>query len=169
MVTVRAARTTDVFRLTEMLCDQQAASRYAGLVNVDDKYTRAMLARMIQRHAGQFDGGTLVNVVENREGVIEAFCVGALSRVYLIGDKLVAQDIFLCSDKAASERAALKLLALYVQWAAGNPNVFEINLSHTDALPTGERMGPIYERIGFQRCGAIYRRDARPVAEQEAA
>ena len=166
---IRPARTTDVFRLVELLHDQHAASRYAGWVNVDDKHARSMLARAVQRHGGQFDGSTLVNVVEDAKEVIQAFCVGALSRVYLIGDKLVAQDIFLCAGAAAPKRVAMQLLSLYVDWAGSNPNVFEINLSHTDALPTGERMGPIYEHMGFTRCGAIYRRDARPSDEREAA
>lgn len=164
--TIRPARSVDVFALVALLHHQHARSRYAGQVSIDDKYARSLLAQAIQRNGGTHDGGSLVNVVETGEGVISGFCVGVLDRVYHIGDRLVAQDMFLVAADEAPPLTAVRLLKRYVEWAASNPAVFEIHLSHTDALPEGERIGALYERMGFTRCGALYRRGT--MAREEA-
>lgn len=155
---MRRARTTDVFAIVDLLVEQQARSRYAGAVSVDEPYTRKLLAQAIQRNGGRTDGATLVNVIENDDGAIEAFMLGVLNRVYLIGDKLCAQDTHLVAREGAPLLASRRLMSAYVQWASANPNVHEIYLSHTDALPEGQRMGEIYSKMGFQLCGGIYRR-----------
>ena len=164
---IRPARSVDVFALVEMLEEQHARSRYVGQVGIDAKYARSLLAQAIQRHGGTHAGGALVNVITQTGGeVICGFCVGVLDRVYQIGDRLVAQDAFLVVRNGAPPLASAKLLSHYIQWAASNPAVFEITLSHTDALPEGERIGALYERLGFQKCGALYRRDN--IARKEA-
>ncbi|WP_157784792.1 hypothetical protein [Sphingobium xenophagum] len=163
---IRPARSVDVFALVEMLEEQHARSRYAGRVAIDAKYARSLLAQAIQRHGGTHAGGALVNVLQDGREVIQAFCVGVLDRVYQIGDRLVAQDAFLVAREGAPPLASIKLLSRYIQWAATNPAVFEITLSHTDAMPEGERIGALYERLGFQKCGALYRRDN--IARKEA-
>lgn len=155
---MRLARTTDVFGMVDLLVEQHARSIYFGSVKVDPVFARRLLAQAIQRNGGKTDGSTFVAVIDNEAGEIEAFIVGVLSRVYHIGNKLCAQDMFLVATDGAPPLASRRLLAAYIEWARGNPGVHEINLSHTDALPEGERMGPLYERMGFQRCGGIYRR-----------
>lgn len=169
-MTMRPARMIEAFTLVELLKEQHARSRYVGVTDIDATFARRLLSQAIQRHGGTNDGGTLVNVIEDSEGGIVAFMVGVLSRVYHIGTALCAQDMFLVAGEGAPPLAAPKLLSAYVQWASSNPRVLEINLSHTDALPEGERMGPLYERIGFTRCGGIYRRDtpAHSIKEQAA-
>ncbi len=169
MSTIRPAHTTDVFAMVALLRDQYARSRYVGRVNIDDKYARSLLAQMIQRHGGTHAGATLVNVVETGEGVICGFCAGLLDRVHMIGDRLVAQDIFLVIDEASGSRGSMRLLSQYFQWAEAIPAVLEITLSHTDAIPDGERVGQFYERLGFVRCGALYRRDTAKRGEALAA
>lgn len=166
---IRPARTTDVFDMVALLRVQYERSRYAGRVNLDDKYARSLLAQMIQRHGGGHCGATLVNVVENREGVIKGFCAGLLDRVHMIGDRLVAQDVFLVVDEHAPPLASMRLLSQYFQWADTNPAVLEITLSHTDAIPDSERIGHFYERLGFIQCGALYRRDTSAREEAQAA
>jgi GNAT superfamily N-acetyltransferase len=156
-VKLRPARTVDAFALAAMLERQHARSRFQSLCQVDAPYTRKLMAQAIQRHAGTNDGATLVNVVE-ANGEIAAFCVGILTRVYHIGTALAAQDMFLVSDADAPALAPRRLLAAFLTWAQTNPRVVEVNLSHTDALPEGDRMGRVYERMGFERCGGIYRR-----------
>jgi len=155
---VRRARTTDVFGMVGLLVEQQARSRYAGEVEVDEPYTRKLLAQAIQRNGGQTDGSSLVNVIEDDDGQIEAFMVGVLNRVYFIGNRLCAQDMFLVARDGASILASRRLMAAYIEWATSNPNVHEIFLSHTDALPEGDRMASIYSKMGFQLCGGIFRR-----------
>lgn len=160
---IRAARHVDVWQLVDLLVAAQARSIYAGRCDVDQLVARKTLAAMIQRHGGTHEGGTCVFVAENDKQEVCGFCVGALDRVYHIGDKLVAQDVFLVVEPIAPRGARNALIDAYVEWAAGNPAVIEINLSWTDVVPgTGERMGAVYQRKGFTRCGAIYRRDTAP-------
>lgn len=158
---------TDTIRLAELLEDQHPRSRYAGAVEVDVAHTRRMLAQAIQRNGHTHDGGALVMVIEDEAGVVVAFIVGVLSRVYHIGTMLCAQDMFLVAAESAPPLSAMRLLSAFIGWAERNPRVLEIQLSHTDVLPEGERMAPIYERMGFTRCGAIFRRD-NPNFQQKA-
>lgn len=155
---MRRARTTDVFGMVGLLVEQQARSRYAGEVEVDEPYTRKLLAQAIQRNGGQTDGSSLVNVIEDDDGQIEAFMVGVIQRVYFIGTQLCAQDMFLVAKDGASPMTSRRLMSAYITWASANPNVHEIFLSHTDALPEGDRMASIYSKMGFQLCGGIFRR-----------
>lgn len=166
---MRRARTTDVFGMVDLLVMQQARSRYAGAVDVDPVYARRLLAQAIQRNAGTTDGATLVNVIEDADGGIAAFIVGVLNRVYHIGTMLCAQDMFLVASDSAPALASRRLLSSYLQWAQANPAVHEINLSHTDALPEGDRMGAVYAKMGFTLCGGIYRRDNIASTERTAA
>lgn len=155
--------------MVALLVAQQARSRYAGQIDVDEVFARRLLAQAIQRNGGTTDGATLVNVIEDDAGTIQAFFVGLLDRVYHIGTKLCAHDMFLVASEAAPPLASRRLLGAYVAWASRNPLVAEINLSHTDALPEGSRMGRLYERMGFVRSGGIYRRETDAAIERTAA
>ncbi len=164
---IRPARMVDVFAIVELLTGAHSRSRYAGAVAVDEAVARKTLAQFIQRHGGAYAGASCVFVSESGEGVIHSLVVGVLDRVYFIGDQLVAQDVFLVAAPDAPARASLALIDAYLGWASANPNVYEIQLSWTDALPSGERMPAIYERRGFSMCGGIYRREN--IAEAAAA
>ena len=166
---LRPARTVDVFRLVELLVAKQAQSIYAGRCKVDQLVARQTLARMIQRHGGTHDGASCVFVVENGEEVIQAFCVGALDRVYHIGEKLVAQDVFLVADAGAPLAATLMLVDAYLGWAESCPDVLEINLSWTDVVGVSPAIEQLYARKGFTRCGAIFRRAVERESEALAA
>lgn len=166
MVVLRAARTTDVFAMAALLEQQFDRSRYAGTgVVFDGHYVRRTLAQAIQRNGHTGDGGALVNVIEKGAG-IAALCVGTLSRVYHVGDKLMAQDMFLVAAPDAPVMATRSLLRPFLAWADANPAVHEIYLSHTDVLPEGAAIEPIYRILGFQQCGAIYRRDRVPAQSE---
>jgi hypothetical protein len=154
---IRAARFADIPRLTDLLCEMHDHSKYAGVVEVSRPAAQGLLQNAIRRHDGEHDGGALV-MVDEQAGEIEGFIVGVLNRVYLIGDKLAANDLFLHTTGKAGGLSALKLLAAYVAWADRNPKVHEIKLSWTDTMPGAERIGMVYERMGFARCGAIYER-----------
>lgn len=163
---LRPARHVDAFRIVELLVAKQAQSIYAGRVAVDEPAARKLIASLIQRHGASIDGASCVFVVEDDTETVCAFIIGALSRVYLIGDKLVAQDMFLVADKGAPVAAHSKLIDAYVEWAESCPKVVEIYLSWTNAVGAGEAMGAVYERKGFTCCGAIYRRDLAEGQEQ---
>lgn len=169
-MTVRPARMSDIFPLAGLLVQSHQASRYAGHVGIDQAAARRLIAQFIQRHGGSHDGSSFVAVVEDGEGVICGFVAGALDRVYHVGDLLAANDVFLVAAPDAPATTALRLLAAYIQWAESVPDCAEIRLSWTDALPSGERMAALYERMGFRECGRIYERvAARAQTERDAA
>jgi hypothetical protein len=160
---IRAAKFADIPALSTMMLEMHAASKYAGVVDVDVQHARGMLMAMIQRHGGKHDGGTLVNVAINADGEIGGFMIGLLDRVYHIGAKLAAKDAFLYvrQQKAAGALTVSRLIDAYLAWATSNPKVHEINLSWTDTVPGAERIDALYVSKGFTRCGAIYERGAR--------
>lgn len=156
---VRAALSIDAPALVEILVERHPDTRFAGIAGVDQPYARRLLAGAIHRHGHTNEGGCWVEVAE-KAGRIEAFIFGALSRAYLVGDRLVAQDCLLVGRLGADPRALPLLLDGYVGWATGNPRVIETQLSHTDILPNSRRFAPVYTRRGFIPCGNIYRRAA---------
>lgn len=157
-MSLRPARTTDAFGMVDLLVEQHSRSRYLHAGAIDTLFARKLLAQAVQRNGGTTAGSTLVNVIEGDDGNVVAFMLGVLDRVYHIGSKLCAQDMFLVATPKVGARASSQLLAAYIDWASSNPAVHEIMLSHTDALPEGDRMGAVYERLGFERCGGIYRK-----------
>lgn len=154
---VRSPLTSEVFALCDMLVRLHPLTRFHGHVGVDEKHTRSLIAQIIQRNNGLHDGGTFIRVIENEDGRICGFVAGMLDRVYHIGDMLWAQDLFLTTEPDAPMRAPSILLDAYVDWALANPKVYEIHLSHLDALPDQDRLDKHYERRGFIHCGSVFR------------
>lgn len=152
-----------------MLVEKQTQSIYAGGCDVDEQYCRKLISAAIQRHGGKFDGATLVNVIEDDEGVVQAFLMASLTRVYGIGKLLTADTGPLVATEKAPAGAMDKLLNAYIKWARSNSKVYEIDATWTDILPTGPRMDKIFERKGFEKCGGIYRRIMAADAVKEAA
>lgn len=156
---MRPATHSDVPRLLELLLDMQRKSKFAPDIDVDVQTARALVFTAITRNGGLHQGGAFVQVVE-KDGRVEAFIVGMLDRVYHIGNRLVANDIFLYATDAAPKTAAARLFRAYVKWALGNPKVAKIMASWTDALgEDAQRIEKLYEREGFHRVGAIWERD----------
>jgi RimJ/RimL family protein N-acetyltransferase len=156
---IRPATFSEIPRLVDLLEEMCAESKYAGRVNVDRRAAGALLQQCVTRHNGKHEGGAWV-MVDDRDGIAEGFMVGLLDRVYHIGDKLSAKDIYLHATKRAGQASALRLFRSYVDWAASNPKVIEINGSWTDALPGAERIALVYQKLGFRKCGEIFERAA---------
>jgi L-amino acid N-acyltransferase YncA len=154
-MTIRPALFTDVPRLAELVGELHARSIYAGRAEFDTKAAKALMMSSIQRHGFKTDAGTLVLVTE-KAGVVEGFIIGVLSKIYQVLDKLVATDfMFYCSDRA-DPGDALKLLRRLVSWARKNPNVIEIVMALPSVVEPWQRTAPLYERVGFTRCGALF-------------
>lgn len=156
---LRPATMSDLPRLFELVTQMHLASKYADRdIGVDEPTARSILLDGVRRNGGQYIGGTLFNVFDV-DGVPEAFMLGILQRVYSIGNRMEAQDFWLFSTPKAPATAILKLADAYIKWAENNPKVAEICLSWTDALKgSGESLGRMYKRKGFERCGEIYKR-----------
>ena len=163
---IRPAKFFDTTRIVELMHEMHEASRYKDMDEVSDKVAHRLVAQCIQRHGHMHAGGALV-MVAVKDQKVEGFIVGMLDNLYHIGKHLMATDVFLFCSKKADQRDFLRLLRAYVDWAAGNPKVKEIKLSYTDAIEGAEKLVPVYEAMGFRRCGQIYERT--PEALEEAA
>tara|TARA_R110000824_G_scaffold401790_1_gene616442 strand:- start:29924 stop:30400 length:477 start_codon:yes stop_codon:yes gene_type:complete len=152
---IRTANLSDLSRVYELLLDAHNKSKYNGHVQVDEKTARALIMHCVQRQ-GLHNGSTNVSVVE-KSGKVEGFMIGILDRVYHIGDRLVANDLFLVCTKKAGITAASRLVDDYVKWAEDNPKVFETKLSWTDALGVdAAQIESLYAKKGFVKCGGIW-------------
>lgn len=165
---IRPAKFVDVPRIVELLTEMHAVSRYKDRVGVNHKVAHNLAAQCIQKHGGTHDGGSLVYVAE-RDGVVEGVMIGMLDRVYHIGDMLMANDVFLYCSPRAYPMDMPKLFDAYMQWAQENPRVYEIGASWTDVADGAERIEAMYERKGFRKAGAIWKRDVRTQVEGIAA
>ena len=165
---IRAATPADLPRVRELVHDMHAASKYFGRVDISHKALDDLLLTALGNCRRNIDGGTHFNVSE-RKGAVTGFMIGILSRVYFIGNRLVAQDMFLNVAKSGSASDVLGLIDGYVAWASANPKVMTINLSWNDTLPGAERIVHVYRRKGFLRTGGIYEMAVDRPALREAA
>lgn len=157
---IREARFGDLPRLWEVFFQMHAASIYADTVPIDEPALRSLLMDCVKRSGGQHAGSTLFLVAEKNDR-IEGFFIGILDRVYHVGKRLRANDMFLFSTKDAPPRAAAQMFERYIAWATENPKCCELLASWVDAIdPRAERIEKLYRQRGFRRCGAIWMRGA---------
>lgn len=156
-MSVRPAKFSDIPRLYALLQEGYERSKYREHGTVDEKATKALLMQTVQRHGLKTAGGTCAFVSESG-GIVDGMIVGALNRVYFIGSKLMAQDVFFYTSALANPRSAGALLDAFIAWAVANENVFEIKPSATDIIGDPRRVEKLYLRKGFRQCGAIFER-----------
>lgn len=152
---IRQARHQDIPAIIAMLHEMHLESKYAGRVAISDKAAEHLLLGAI---AAQGQNGPQAShvVIAEEDGQTVGFMVGVLDRVYHIGNKLVANDLFLYVRPGASQKHVLALIDSYVTWAAGKRAVLEIMLSWTDTLPGADRIAALYCRKGFLKIGEIF-------------
>lgn len=162
----QAKAATDIPAIEAMLRDMHAASKYAGRVDICEKTMRELLLAMIAQQGQNGAQASFVRVAEE-DGEPVGFVIGVLDRIYHIGKKLRANDVYLYVKPGAKLGHTLRLVDAYIGWALANPKVLEIVLSWTDTLPGAERIAKLYGRKGFTKCGEIYelRRDAQAMKE----
>jgi hypothetical protein len=153
---MRAARFTDAPELAKILAERQADSRYAGAVEVDEPYARKLVAAAIGRHGGQNEGACFVMVAADKDDRAQAFIFGQLVRVYAVGNKLAASDVFLIGRKGVSGFQLDRLFDAYVKWAEANPKVYEIGASHANTIAGSERFKAVFQRRGFTKVGEVF-------------
>ena len=156
---IRPAKFADIPALEKILHATHARSKYAGRSGINQKALEQMLTGLV---AGQNQNGPSATfmVVSEKQGKVVGFMAASLGRIYNIGEKLCASDLFLISE--TSNRADTnKMIDAYIEWASANPKVIEIGLSWSDTISKGELAKNLYMRRGFTLSGETYtlRRD----------
>lgn len=154
---IRPAKSVDAFAIVDVIVERHPETPYAD-VPIDEREARRLMAQSAQRHGGTNEGATFLMVNERADGVVDAFMLGILSRVYHIGTMLAASDVYLLGRRDADPRALVRLFDAYIAWAESNPRVFEIGASWADAISGNEIVTKLYERRGFELCSQTYRR-----------
>jgi hypothetical protein len=155
---IRPAKFFDIVRIIELLDEMHDVSIYRDRTEIDYKAAHRLMAQAIQRHGFTNDGGACV-IVSVRDQKVEGFFVGMLDRVYHIGTKLRANDLFFYCSPRCHPSDATNMFRTYVEWASNNPKVIEIMASWTDTLYGAERVEALYSATGFRPCGGIWSRD----------
>jgi len=141
--------------LVALLTDMYERSKYRNIVDVDWKVAKSLLLQAITRQGAKCAGGSCVFVID-RSGYIEGFIVGILDRVYHIGAKLMATDLFYYVRPSSGAHDAAKLFDAFVDWARSVPDVIEIRNGATDAIGDFRRVEKWWQRRGMKQVGVIY-------------
>lgn len=158
---IRDAKFTDIPAIVGVMQDAMARSHYAGgaMGEIDLPYTKKLLVTAIQRHGHKNGGGCWVQVAETA-GIITGFIVGTLDRVYAVGTKLMATDLFWLTSPNVEPMDSIALMRGMVAWAERCPQVVEIKCGVTITInEDAARAGAILERLGLTSYGAIYRKE----------
>jgi hypothetical protein len=163
---IRAANFADIPGIVMFLQSAYSRSHYAteGVVNIDVRETKRLLVQSIQRHSHKTGGGCWVLVSET-DGVLTGLLLGTLARVYVIGDKLMATDLFWATSPMADPRDAGNMMRSFIQWAKSCPDVVEFKCGTTAIIGSPEEGGSILKRLGFEEYGRIYRATIKEMAE----
>jgi hypothetical protein len=151
---IRKATFHDAPAIMALIRQQHERSKYAGRCRIAEPHLQHLVTAMIAQQGQIGPQGSLVLVAETT-GEPVAFIAGVLDRIYQIGAKLCAQDLFFVNE-GGSVGDTLKLLDGYIAWARDIRAVLEIRLSWTDTLPGAEQVAKLYGRKGFAKCGEIY-------------
>lgn len=159
---IRAARAVDLPGLMALLREAYARSRYKDVGEIAEKPTEQMLLALILKHGVKAIDGTLTNVIEVN-GTIVGLHFACKERIKLIGTKFFASDAFFYVQQGHGTQA-LGLLAAFFAWAEADPRVFEITPGTDDTIQDWRSATKMYNRFGFEQCGAILRRKTRIAA-----
>lgn len=157
---IRAAKAADTMAVIGLMQEAKAKSRYADIGEVDVKLAKLFLGRMVHFQGNRHAGGSLY-VVSETDGALKGFFLAHLAPVYIVGNKLEAQDLHLYMSDDADPRDFFRCIALFDEWAASNPDVIEATLSLSDFIPDpegAELIERIYARRGYERTASVHKR-----------
>ncbi len=157
-MTVRAAKFVDIPQMVLLLEEGYRRSIYAGKATFDDQEANQLIRRALPRHGHTNNGGSMVMVSESN-GMVDGLMIGLLDNVYPCLKELVATDLLFIQAEHANPRDGVLMLKNLIAWAEANPRVIEIHLGVASTVGDWERTAQLYERLGLERCGAMFRKE----------
>ena len=156
---IRDAKNVDIPAIVMLLHEGFSRSHYAGKERgeIDTVEAKRMLMQAIQRHGHKTGGGCFVQVAETN-GTVTGFILGTLARVYGIGSRLFATDMFWLASKDIHPGDPMKLMAGMIAWAKSSPDCIEIRCGTPAVILSAPGdAGVILERLGMTKYSTIYR------------
>ena len=157
---IRPAKFIDIPEIVALLHRAFLRSHYArdGVGEIDVKEAKRLLVESIRRHGLIGIGGTYVMVSETA-GMIRGLILGTLHRVYSIGNRLMATDLFWVADEDVEPADPYRLMKGMIEWASAAPAVAEIRCGTTAAIAVDPgAAGVILKRLGLVEYGNLYRK-----------
>lgn len=155
---IRPGRAADTMAVIALMEEAKETSVYAEVGEISEDAARSFLARCVHLHGNQAAGGTLY-LVSERDGRVVGFFVAVLSRVYIVGSLLAAQDVLIYMSEAAPPRDFARCVALFDLWAESNPKVIEAKLSTSDFHGhANRRLERIYEARGYEKTHMVMKK-----------
>ena len=155
---IRDANFSDIPGIVSLLRDAYQKTHYArsGVASIDEKETKRLLVQAIQRHNGVNGGACFVQVSET-DGQVRGLILGTMTRLYSIGNKLSATDLFWLASPDVFPADPAQLMRNMVAWAERAPACVEVKCGTTAIMQDPEAAGMILNRMGFEPYGRIWR------------
>lgn len=150
---IRPAKMTDILRMVDILKDAHSRSIYAGKCGVNERQAKGLLGEAVM---ASFSGAAFADVSE-RAGQVEGFLIGITAPVYLIGDRLMATDLFWIATTQVEPKDPRQLMARFIEWAKAIPDVCEIRCGTTPVIQAPEKAARMLKRLGMTEFGQFHR------------
>ena len=154
---IRPAKFVDIPEIIAMMTEAHARSKYLDVCGLDRREARSLLTNSIQRHGLKKEGGTCVFVTDQCDG----FIVGLIDRLYHVGTKLCAQQVYYYCRLSSHPQDRIGLIAEYDAWASAIPDVVVIRNDVTDFVGDVDKVEALYSKSGYRRCGVIVERSIK--------
>jgi hypothetical protein len=160
---IRVAKAADTMAVIRLMKEALSRSRYRDRGEVDVEAAKAFLARCVHFHGHSGAGATFYLVSEDEDSHRPTgFFIACLGRVYVVGDKLEAQDVHLYLSGMADPKDFRRFVQAFDKWADANPDVIEATLSMSDfikdLLGRDETMARFYQRRGYTPTNQVFKR-----------
>ena len=169
---IRNAKFADIHAICRFLLWCHSQSHYAktGTVGVDLEETKRLVGSAISRHGHKTGGGCWVQVAEGIDGNIDGLMLATLQRVYSIGDKLMATDLFWAVNEHAAHGDAFALMRNMIAWAQSCPLVVEVHIATTAVIVEDPAVTSRMLRQSFcmKQYGHIHRLEFEPCPRSSA-
>lgn len=160
---IRDAKAADIISIIALLQIAFSKSHYSasGICQIDVAETKRLLLNAIMRHGGRNGGSCFLQVAEN-DGRITGMILGTLQRVYGIGNRLLATDMFWISLDDGGPLDGVILMRNMISWAWASPAVVEIRCGATAAISDDpERAGGLLKTLGMTEYANLYRMERK--------
>jgi len=144
-MTIRAATTEDLKDIYALALEAHEKSDTYRDIPVDEQKLKKLLLMMV------FDKTSCVFVSEDHSG-ITGFVLGMVDELFF-SRKRYGTDLMIYSR---SPFDGARLVRKLVEWIKSKPRVVEITLGVTSGIGDPERVGMLYQRVGFKRIGGTY-------------
>ena len=152
---IRDAMFGDIMSCVSFIKSAHERSIYADRCGVDVEELKGLLKHSIIHNGDTNRAATHIQVAE-QDGKVAGLIIGMLSPVYLIGDRLMATDVFYLVGPDVHPKDSIKLLDGFLSWAKSCPKVIEIKCGVSDAMGDWKRTEKLYRRKGFEPAGTMF-------------